>query len=314
MQQNFDFMKRILFFLLLLIPTFVRAGEYTPADVPSPKKAGQDYYVSNPDAILSDTTVIWLNQCAASLEQKTEVEMCVVALESTADADAFEFSYELFQRWGIGKKGKNTGVLILFVLNSHDLQIRTGTGIEGVLTDARCSEIMHDEMFPAFKAGDYDAGLCLGALAIYETCTNGDAPEELLTIRSVTNRGKYAELEEQDDEGWIDKIAFWLALLVGLWMVIRTLIPKPQICPKCHLKKAKVTRRKTLLAASYASTGLEELTCKCKACGYNFAKQVVTPKLTHSSGGSSSGGSWGGSSSGSWGGGSTSGGGAGGKW
>ncbi len=93
----------------------------------------------------------------------------------------------------------------------------TGTGIEGVLTDAKCSQIMHDDMFPAFRAGDYDAGICLGALDIYETCTNGDAPEELLTIRSVTNRGQYAQEDEVTAEDWVIAIAIIIFIVILIW-------------------------------------------------------------------------------------------------
>ena len=181
-------MKKLLLFLsIFTFPLSLFAAVYTPQTVPDPKRLGQDCYVANPDTILPDSVVDWMNLCARRLNDSTMVELAVVAIRSIGDADAFNFSYELFQRWGIGGKGRNTGVLILFVLDSHDLQIRTGTGIEGVLTDARCSQIMHDDMFPAFREGDYAGGLCIGMLDIYETCTQGDAPEELLTIRSVTN-------------------------------------------------------------------------------------------------------------------------------
>ena len=180
---------------------------YTPGTVPDPKRFGQDYYVSNPDTILPDSVVNWMNLCAKRLNDSTKVELAVVAIRSIGEADAFDFSYELFQRWGIGGKGRNTGVLILFVLDSHDLQIRTGTGIEGVLTDAQCSQIIHEDMFPAFKAGDYAGGLCVGMLDIYEICTQGEAPEELLTIRSVTNRGKYANSKEENENKIVNAIA-----------------------------------------------------------------------------------------------------------
>lgn len=211
-------MRRISLLLWLVASTCMWAETYTPTDVPNPKTENRQYYVANPDDILADSSVIWLNTCASMLESKTNVEMCVVALESIGDAESFDFAYELFQRWGIGRKGQNTGVLILFVLDSHDLRIMTGTGIEGVLTDAKCSQIMHDDMFPAFRAGDYDAGICLGALDIYETCTQGEAPEELLTIRSVTNRGQYAEDEDAwTTEDWIIAAAIIIFILILVW-------------------------------------------------------------------------------------------------
>ena len=193
----------------------MQAAVYEPASVPNPKAQGQGYYVSNPDAIIADSDVVFLNTCAARLEAETKVELCVVALESIGEKDCFDFCYELFQRWGIGKAGQNTGVLMCFVLNSHDIRIMTGVGLEGVLPDARCSQIIHETMIPAFRAGDYGGGLCLGALRVYEICTDGEAPEELRSMRSITNRGQYAQAEEE--EWMVDLVALLLiAFLIGL--------------------------------------------------------------------------------------------------
>ena len=304
--------KFILVSVALLSAMWVSAG-YTPQTVPDPKVYGQGYYVSDPDTLLSDSDVVFLNQCAQTLDSATHVELCVVALRSIDDADAFDFSYELFQRWGIGRKGQNTGVLVLFVLDSHDIRIMTGTGIEGVLTDARCSDIIRQDMTPSFRAGNYGEGLCLGALAIYETCTDGDAPEELLNMKSVTNRGKYAS-ESGDEEGdWLLGLLFFGGIigfffLIWYWGETRT-------CPKCKKRKAHPIANKVIKAATYSHGGNGERTYKCKHCGEVFVVAYTIPKLTHSSGSSSGGRSYGGGhSGGSWGGGSTSGGGAGGKW
>lgn len=243
--------------------------------------------------------------------------MAIVALESIGYADAFDFAYELFQRWGIGGEGRNTGVLILFVRESHDLRIMTGTGIEGVLTDAKCSQIMHDEMFPAFRAEDYDAGLCRGALAIYETCTGGDAPEELLTIQSVTNRGRYAEEEIEWTTGELIVLAcMGLALLL---IIAACWLAAFKKCPNCGKRKAHAVQFNTITKATYSHSGEKEITYRCKHCGHIFTQREIIPRLQHSSSGggySSSGGGWSssGGGGGSWGGGSTSGGGAGGKW
>lgn len=188
----------------------MQAAVYEPASVPNPKTQGQGRYVANPDAIIADSDVVFLNTCAARLEAETKVELCVVALESIGEKDCFDFCYELFQRWGIGKAGQNTGVLICFVLNSHDIRMMTGVGLEGVLPDARCSQIIHETMIPAFRAGDYGGGLCLGALRVYEICTDGEAPEELRTMRSITNRGQYAQAEEEE----------WMVDLIALLLIV----------------------------------------------------------------------------------------------
>ena len=309
-------LRRLAIYMFLLVSNALLAVFYTPASVPNPKDLGQSNYVANPDAIVADSDVVWLNNCASLLEEKTRVELCVVALQSIGETEAFDFSYELFQRWGLGKKGQNTGVLMLFVMESHDIRLMTGTGIEGVLPDARCSQIIHDDMIPAFRAGDYGGGLCLGALRIYEICTDGEAPEELLNVRSVTNRGQYAEDDLSDGE-----ILLLVGLVCGCLLLVAFIFYWSSIkrCPKCHKRRAHATREKILLAATYAHEGKGERCYKCKNCGHEFVLPFVIPRRTRtvyvSGGGSSSGGFGGGfSGGGSWGGGSTFGGGAGGKW
>ena len=307
-------MKKLFLFLALAAMSLAQAATYTPASVPNPKKQGQDNYVANPDGIISEEYENALNGLSQSLYEKTLVELATVALESIGDMDAFDFSYELFQRWGIGGKDRNTGVLILFVLDSHDLQIRTGTGIEGVLTDAQCAQIFRNQMVPWFKEGGYENGLMAGAFAIYETCTDEGVPEELQSVRSVTYRAHYDEAESDEDE----EEPWWFSLLIAISVILGFFIfnhfSSFRHCPECKKRKAKRTRTQTLVYASYSHGGREKVTYTCKHCGHVFTVIETTPRLTRSSSSSSSGGGGSSSSGGSWGGGSTSGGGAGGKW
>jgi uncharacterized protein len=98
--------RKIVLSLAALFSTLTMAAVYTPKSVPSPKDQGQEFYVADPDTLLNDSDVVFLNRCARMLEDATQVELCVVVLRSIGDADAFDFSYELFQTWGIGARGK----------------------------------------------------------------------------------------------------------------------------------------------------------------------------------------------------------------
>lgn len=310
-------MKRgVVYMAFMTLVLSVQAAVYTPASVPNPKDVSQANYVANPDRIIADSDVVFLNRCAARLERETGAEMAVVALEDIGDTEAFDFAYELYQRWGIGTKGKNTGVLVLFVLDSHDIRIMTGVGMEGVLPDAKCSQIIRNDMIPAFRKGDYGGGLCLGALRIYEVCTDGEAPDELRNMRSVTNRGRYASDEDELTDNEIIAIlvvtglvAFLLFAMAYLFTYIR--------CPRCGTRRARATREQVIKAATYAAAGQGVRTYCCKHCGYTFDKDFVIPRrqrTVYVSGGGGYRGGGGFSGGGSWGGGSTFGGGAGGKW
>ena len=90
--------RKTLLLPVLLLGTLLHAGEYTPSTVPNPKLAGQEYYVSNPDSIMTEDHVDWFNRLAQELEDSTRVELCAVALESIGDMDCFDFAYELSHR------------------------------------------------------------------------------------------------------------------------------------------------------------------------------------------------------------------------
>ncbi len=212
-------LRRIAVYIVLLWSVLVQATAYTPRTVPNPRTQFPVSNVANPDGIINGDDVSYLDRCAQLLNNQTQVELCVVALQSIGNAEAFQFSYELFQCWGIGKQNKNTGVLILFVLDSHDIRIMTGTGIEGVLTDAQCSRIISEEMTPLFRSGDYGGGLCRGATRIYEICTQGSTPEELRNMKSVTNRGGFDKEESQGEESWAGFIIILFFLIVGVWFI-----------------------------------------------------------------------------------------------
>ena len=70
--------------------------------------------------------------------------------------------------WGLGQKDRNNGVLLLVAVNDRKARIEVGYGLEDRLTDALSRRILEDQLFPAFRKGDYAAGIlgtCEGIIA-----------------------------------------------------------------------------------------------------------------------------------------------------
>ena len=63
------------------------------------------------------------------------------------------------EKWQLGKKKKDNGVLLLIVADEHKIRIETGYGLEGVLTDAKASRIIRNEIAPHFRQNQYDEGV-----------------------------------------------------------------------------------------------------------------------------------------------------------
>ncbi len=308
-------MKRIKLLILFFLLGFVaQAAVYTPTSLPNPKAQDQYNYVCNPDGIVDQSNMLFLNRLAQQLEDSTLVELCVVAIESIGQADAFDFCYEVFQRWGIGKEGKNTGVLLFLAVESRDIRIMTGGGIEGVLTDAVCNEIIQSTMISPLRNADYSGALALGALRIYEICTNGDAPEELRQMTSATNRYHYAD---ETAENELFELLLAVGIMTALLIFTFAIVAVPKKCPKCGKRSMRKTNEQIITRATTKKEGLSVRTYTCKHCGHREDKSYVIPREVPTviiTSGGSRGGFSGGCFGGGFGGGSTFGGGAGGKF
>ncbi|RZK59074.1 MAG: TPM domain-containing protein [Pedobacter sp.] len=104
---------------------------YTVDQIPSPKLAGQDYFVSNPDGILSNVT--GLNETLVKLEQDTKVEFAVVMVNDFDDnQEDFEFAKAIFDKWKIGKAGSNNGLLLFISIDRRKYRFISGSGVEGL--------------------------------------------------------------------------------------------------------------------------------------------------------------------------------------
>ncbi|MDO9399593.1 MAG: TPM domain-containing protein [bacterium] len=86
-------------------------------------------------------------------------EISVVTIKSLDDDTVENFASQLFKDWGIGKKNKDNGVLILIAIDDRLMRIEVGYGLEGALTDAQSYWIINQIMKPAFKANDYYLGV-----------------------------------------------------------------------------------------------------------------------------------------------------------
>ena len=91
------------------------------------------------------------------VEQQTTAEIAVVTVPSLDGMTVEEYASRLFKAWGIGKKGRDNGVLVLVAPTEHKMRIEVGYGLEAVLPDGLAGQIVRTECLPRFKEGDYAA-------------------------------------------------------------------------------------------------------------------------------------------------------------
>ncbi len=148
-------------------------GEYSVAEIPNVQLHNRYNFVSNPDGILSQQAVARIDSICYALKVSNIAQIAVVAVDQIVEqqgsgqiADTFEFAYELFSTWGVGREGRDNGLGILFVGDQRQIRFVTGRGLEGVMPDAICKRIQTQYMLPYFRQGDYNAGIVSGVRVI----------------------------------------------------------------------------------------------------------------------------------------------------
>ena len=116
-------------------------------------------YVSDFANILSPGDRAAIDAEIGAFEATTSAEIAVVTVPSLGGDTVDNYAVKLFEDWGIGKKGKDNGALILVAPNERAARIEVGYGLEPFVTDAASSAIIRNTMSPAFRRGDYAAGI-----------------------------------------------------------------------------------------------------------------------------------------------------------
>lgn len=302
--------------LLLLLPIWTAAStDYSVETIPNVRLTDRSNHVSNPDGILQADAVAQINRLLQIVEDSLGIEVAVVAVESIGDNDARMFATDLFQHWGLGKKGKDNGLLIQLVTEpvQRSVVFETGYGIEGVLPDAICYRLQQRYMLPDFKTGDYSSGMLKGVAAVKEYLMATDYERVALTGTDG----------EDDSESALFTLLLPCLVALGVIGLFFYLKYRKRICPRCGKKTLAYAGERVIQRATYSQEGLVEEVWRCRNCGYTDKKNHTTDRLHRSSGpiiigggGRSHGGnSWGGGPiGGSWGGGSSGGGGSMSRW
>jgi uncharacterized protein len=131
-------------------------------DLPQPTD-----YVSDYAHVLSADTVARLDRICAQLDHsQANAQLAIVTVTTMDGDDAADYANQVEDKWKVGKKGTDKGVLFLLAVNDHKYRIDVGYGLEGILPDGKVGDIGRD-MVPDLRAGDYDGAvsLAVGELA-----------------------------------------------------------------------------------------------------------------------------------------------------
>jgi len=152
-------MKKLLIALLLNMIGFCAVADELQdriAAVPNPR-AVDGGWVADPAGVITRRKAD-INALIANLERTSSVEIAVVVLPTIGALTPKDFAVALFEKRGIGKAGRDNGVLVLHVLDQRSIEIETGYGMEGTLPDVKCHWITEEIAVPFFKKDSFADG------------------------------------------------------------------------------------------------------------------------------------------------------------
>ena len=157
-------MKRFLYLILAVLFVGRTYAQGIP-DPPNPPRLVNDFAgVLTPEQI--DSLELKLEDFARS----TTTQIVIVTVPSLDGYDIADYSFQLGEKWGVGQKGKNNGVIIIFKPKTEQESgrafIAVGYGLEGIIPDATANRIVNNEMIPYFKTDDIYGGLSQGSQVI----------------------------------------------------------------------------------------------------------------------------------------------------
>lgn len=147
-----SFPGRLLLAVLFFLPLHLLAESVNQLPKPSD-------YVNDFAHVLSPDAVAQLDRIGAELDHsQANAQIAVVTVRNLDGEDSADWANELEDKWHMGKKGSDRGLLMLLAVDDHKYRIDVGYGLEGILNDAKIGDIGRS-MVPQLRAKDYDAAI-----------------------------------------------------------------------------------------------------------------------------------------------------------
>jgi uncharacterized protein len=228
--KKFKIIKKFAVYMLLSVIAVFSKPAYSQtfyASLPNPKTTDNSWVLDQANILGNYKNEI--DSLINEYEKRTSVEIAVVILPTIGERVPKEAATEIFNLWGIGKKGKDNGVLVLHVLDQRRIEIEVGYGLEGDLTDVKTTWILDEITIPFFKEDRIALGHLATVKGIIGVITNPTIPlEEVaglaeINVQSAIEQGIPAdavpEITPLDESGYSDAPVIWSQRIGGITLL-----------------------------------------------------------------------------------------------
>jgi uncharacterized protein len=147
--------------LLLLIALLVAwAGPASAADIPARPKPFT--FVTDQANLLNANDAKKLENGLRKYADTYGTQVVLVTVPTLGGSSAADYARQIGTDWGVGQRDKNNGIVVLLSGKEHQMSIEAGSGLRSVITPELTRRVITEQMTPAFKQGNYFAGLSKG--------------------------------------------------------------------------------------------------------------------------------------------------------
>lgn len=147
-------MKTYIWTYILLLVSFLAQAQVTIPEVPSPPRLVNDFA-----GVLNASDKENLEQKLRRYNDSTSTQFTIVIIRTYGEYERGDYTFQLANKWKIGQKGKNNGLLITVAVDDRRYFIATGYGLEGSIPDAIARRVGEQYLKPNFRENNYYKGL-----------------------------------------------------------------------------------------------------------------------------------------------------------
>lgn len=202
-------MKKIKFLLLAAVAVMMSATSFA-ADADFPARPDTAIFVHDFAGMLKADQVKAMDDSLRAFSKRTTNQIMVITVKDLGDYDPKMYAAELGDRWGVGQKKLDNGMIILIKPKTNDSKgqfaLCPGRGLNGALPDVTCKRIVDGKAIPELKKGDYDAAVWAVLKTVMPICAGEISAEDAMKKKSSGG----------DGNGWMWFVGIFGAIVGGV--------------------------------------------------------------------------------------------------
>jgi len=175
-------MKNLLLFFILLSFGSINIAAAKVQDIPALNSR-----ITDTTGLLDTAQLSRIEQILTTFEQEKGSQVAVLIVATTQPEALEEYSMRVVEKWKLGRKKVDDGVLLLIAQQDRKIRIEVGYGLEGAVTDLSAGRIINEYITPEFRRGNFYQGVLAGVNKITELIKGEALPPPTTNQGSTDN-------------------------------------------------------------------------------------------------------------------------------